>query len=418
MVKRFLPLIIIILGIVGFMLMKASRPEPEAVSATERAWLVEVMPVEPARHVPVLPLYGELVAPEQVRVTAPVAGQIARRPVREGQRVGRGDLLIALDSADVQPQLDRSQADVDDFEAQLEAEKVRLANDQKALASEQTILQNARQQYQRTQSLVDRNLSSREDLDAAADALARARLTVTVRERAIAEHPSRLKSLNARLARARAALASTRLDVERATVTSPFDGVVTSVQVAPGDRVNQNASLLSVYPVAGMELRATVPDRYRTELLSALDAGSRLEAESEDGRHRFELIRFAGTSAPSGTEAILSLQGAGTDSDNHGLRPGGLLPVVLQRPAAENAVALPYSALYGSDSVYLMTEENRMQRVRVKRLGEVPASGGERHVLVASPELKNGQSLIITHLPNAMSGLLVQLAGTGGGAEE
>lgn len=418
MAKRFLPLIIIALGIAGFILMKASRPEPEAVSATERAWLVEVMPVQPARHVPVLPLYGELVAPEQVRVTAPVAGQIAQRPVREGQRVGRGDLLIALDSADVQPQLDQAQAEVADFEAQVEAEKVRFANDQKALASEQTILENAQQQYQRTQSLVDRNLASRENLDAAADALARARLTVTVRERAIAEHPSRLKSLNARLARAQAALASARLNAERATVSSPFDGVVTSVQVAPGDRVNQNALLLSVYPVEGMELRATVPDRYRSELLSALDANSRLEAESEDGRHRFELVRFAGTSAPSGTEAILLLQATDTDDDNHGLRPGGLLPVRLQRPVAENAIAIPYSALYGSDSVYLMTEENRMQRVRVERLGEVPAPGGERHVLVASPDLSNGQSLITTHLPNAMSGLRVQLAGTDDGAGE
>jgi multidrug efflux pump subunit AcrA (membrane-fusion protein) len=418
MVKRFFPLIILAIGIVGFMLMKASRPEPEAVSAKERAWLVDVMPVQPSRHAPVLSLYGEVVAPEQVRMTAPVAGRIAQRPVSEGQRVTQGELLAALDSADVQPQLDRAQADVADLEAQIETEQVRFDNDRKALASEQAILQSAQRQYERTQSLVDRNLSSRGDLDSAADALARARLTVTVRERAIAEHPSRTKSLKARLARAQAALATAQLDAERATVTSPFDGVVTGVQVSPGDRVNQNATLLSVYPIQGLELRATVPDRYRPELLSAMDKGNRLEAESSDGAHRFALIRFAGTSDPSGTEAIFSMQVPDTGRNDHGLRPGGLLPVMLQRPAVENSVAIPYSALYGSDSVYLMTDENRMQRVRIDRLGEVPAADGERHVLVASPELKDGLSLITTHLPNAMTGLRVQLAGAGDGAAQ
>lgn len=418
MVRRFLPLLILAIGIGGFFLLKLSRPEPVAVSPEERAWLVETMAVAPARHGPVLPLYGQLVAPEQVRMTSPLAGRIGERPVSEGQRVRRGDLLVALDNADVQPQLDRARADVTDLEAQIESETIRVANDRQALASEQAILDSARRQYERTQSLVGRNLSSQEDLDAAADALARARLTVATRQRAIAEHPSRLKSLNARLQRAQAALASAELDADRATVTAPFDGVVTGVEVASGDRVNQNATLLSIYPSDGLELRATVPDRYRAELLAALEAGAELEAVSEDGRHRFALSRFAGTSDPSGTEAILPLRRhSGGDSD-HGLRPGGLLPVSLQRPSVMDSVAIPYSALYGSDSIYLMTDDRRMRRIRVERLGEVAASNGERHVLITSLELRQGQSLITTHLPNAMSGLKVQLAADNSGAAE
>ncbi|TGN39279.1 efflux RND transporter periplasmic adaptor subunit [Marinobacter confluentis] len=416
MVRRFIPLIILAIGIGGFLVLKASRPEPESVSVEERAWLVETMPIELSEQVPVLPLYGELVAPEQLRITASLAGRVAALPVREGQQVAPGDLLVAMDKADVQPMLDQALADVSDLQAQVSAETIRAANDRKALASEQAILESAERQYQRTRSLVDRNLASREDLDAVTDALARARLTVTVRERAIAEHLPRLNSLNARLARADAALASTRLNVARATVTSPFEGVVTDLQVAPGDRVNQNAPLLSVYPLQGLELRASVPDRYLAELMSALREGQRLEARTVDGQHVFNLQRFAGTSDPSGTEVILVLQSPG--SADHGLRPGGLLPVMLQRPPADNAAVIPHSALYGSDSVYLMTEANRMRRVRVERLGEIAAANGERQLLIASPELANGQSLITTHLPNAMSGLRVQLAGSDDGAPE
>lgn len=417
MVRRFLPLLILAIGIVGFVLLKASRPEPESVGATEREWRVQIMPIQPQEHVPVLPLYGQLLAPDQMRVSAPVGGRIGERPVQEGQQVAEGELLVAMDAADVQPRLDRVKADVADLEAQVESENIRVTSDRNALASERAIAENAQRQFSRTQSLVGRNLSSQEDLDAAADNLARARLTVTVRERAIAEHPSRLKSLRARLDRARSALVSARLDADRATVQAPFAGIVTDIQVAPGDQVSPNTPLLSVYPSQGLELRATVPNRFHSELQSALEAGTALEATSEDGRHRFVLTGFAGTSDPSGTEAILSSRQPAVGG-NQSLRPGGLLPVRLQRPPVQNSVAMPYSALYGSDTVYLMTDENRMRRVRVERLGEVPAVDGERHLLVASPELQAGQSLITTHLPNAMSGLKVQPASTGDGSDD
>lgn len=413
MSKRIIPLIILAVGIAGFILLKVTRPEPEAANASERSWLVEVMAIEPGSHAPVLHLYGQLVAPEQTTVSSPLAGRIANRPVREGQRVAEGELLVALDDADVRPLVEQAEADVNDLEAQLASEQVRYENDRDALRGEKEILDSAGRQQERTQSLVSRDLSSQEALDAASDALARARLTVTARERAVAEHPSRVKSLEARLARARSALVSARRDAERASVSAPFDGMVTDIQVAEGDRVSQNARLLSVYPDQGLELRARVPDVFRQELLDALASGEQLQAVTEDGRHRFDLSRFAGSSDPSGTEAILTLQG-----ESRGLRPGGLLPVTLQRPARKDAIAIPYSALYGSDSVYRMTDESRMQRVTVQRLGEARGENGERQVLVSAEGLQAGDKLITTHLPNAMSGLKVERAGDAPGAGE
>ncbi|NMT63005.1 efflux RND transporter periplasmic adaptor subunit [Marinobacter orientalis] len=406
MLKRIIPLLILAVGVAGFILLKVTRPEPDTVSAKERSWLIEVMTVRPDTHTPVLSLYGELVAPEQTTIAAPLAGRIGSRPVQEGQRVKAGELLVALDSADVTPLVDQAEADVNDLRAQIASEQVRHANDREALAGEKAILENARRQFERTQSLVGRNLSSQETLDAAADVLARARLTVTARQRAVDEHPSRLQSLEARLARAQAALTSARRDAERATVAAPFDGIVTAIQVAEGDRVSQNAPLLSVYPDQGLELRARVADVFRQELLDAVNAGEDLQAATGDGRHRFTLSRFAGTSDPAGTEAILTLNG-----DTGGLRPGGLLPVTLERPPRQDSIAIPYSALYGSDSVYRMTDDYRMQRVTVKRLGEARASNGERQVLVSAEGLDAGDTLIITHLPNAMTGLKVELAG-------
>ncbi|MGX1202349.1 efflux RND transporter periplasmic adaptor subunit [Marinobacter sp. MBR-105] len=409
MSRKLLPLLMIALGIAGFLLLKATRPEPAEVSATERSWLVQVQKVNSTRATPVLPLYGEVVAPDLQTITATLAGRIDRLPVREGQQVSEGDLLVALDSADIEPVLAQARAQVADLEAQVRSEQVRYRNDQRSLESEKAILDNARRQFERIQSLVERNLASRENLEAATDALARAELTVRTRERAIAEHPARLQSLEARLSQARASLSTAELDGERAVSTAPFDGMVTNLQVAAGDQVSRNQALLSIYPIQGLEVRARVPKMYLGELVDALAKGATLTATTEDSGQRFELVRFAGLSDPAGTEAVLELNG-----ESGALRPGALQPLLLQRPARDNLITIPFSALYGADSVYIMTDDNRMQRVTVQRVGEALSENGERRLLIASEHLKPGMRLITTHLPNAITGLKVKLADSKG----
>ncbi len=408
MFKRLLPLIILAVGVLVFIALKATRPEPAEVMATERSWRVQVQAIEPASGVPVLPLYGEVLAPDQQTITATLAGRVAERPVSEGMSVKQGDLLLALDEADTGPALAQARAQVDDLDAQISSEQVRYRNDQEALKSEQAIVANARRQFERIESLVGRNLASRENLEAATDALARAELTVSTRQRAIQEHPARLQSLEAKLAQARANLAATERDVDRARVVAPFDGVVTGIEVAVGDQVSRNEPLLTVYPTRGLEVRARVPQVFQNELITALGQGQTLTAISDNG-HKFVLARFAGLSDPAGTEAVLELQG-----EPGGLRPGALLPLTLERPARQQAVDVPFSALYGADSVYLMTEDGRMQRVEVERIGEARSENGERRLLIAGEQLTPGARLITTHLPNAVTGLKVELADADG----
>ncbi|TVT36279.1 efflux RND transporter periplasmic adaptor subunit [Marinobacter vinifirmus] len=408
MFKRLLPLIILAVGVLVFIALKATRPEPAEVTATERSWRVEVQAITPGSQVPVLPLYGEVLAPDQQTITATLAGRVAERPVSEGMSVKQGDLLLALDEADIGPALAQARAQVDDLDAQISSEQVRYRNDQEALKSEQAIVANARRQFERIESLVGRNLASRENLEAATDALARAELTVSTRQRAIQEHPARLQSLEAKLAQARANLAATERDVDRARVVAPFDGVVTGIEVAVGDQVSRNEPLLTVYPTRGLEVRARVPQVFQNELITALGQGQTLTAISDNG-HEFVLARFAGLSDPAGTEAVLELQG-----EPGGLRPGALLPLTLERPARQQAVDVPFSALYGADSVYLMTEDGRMQRIEVERIGEARSENGERRLLIAGEQLTPGARLITTHLPNAVTGLKVELAGTDG----
>lgn len=405
MIRRLIPLFIIIAGIAIFQLLKLTRPEPEPAGQTERSWPVQVMEVEFGAWQPALPVYGEVVAPDLMTVTAPVSGRIAERPVSEGSRVARGDLLVALDPADVQPALQQAEAEVADLRAQIRSEQIRVETDRKALAREQAIRENAHRQLERTRSLQGSNLASQRDLDTARDAMEQAELAVTLREQNLAEHPARLDSLEARLQRAEAALAAARRDAERASATAVFDGVVARVEVAVGDRVTANSPLLSLYQPRALEVRARIPARFAQALETALEDDQPVQATSEDQRFRLTLTGFAGESDPRGPLGLFRLR-----EDQAGLRPGDMVPLVVLRPAVDSVVAVPYSALYGSDSLYVMTEEGRMHQVPVEQVGEVLREGGYYDALVRSERLQQGDLIITTHLPNAIEGLKVAVA--------
>jgi multidrug efflux pump subunit AcrA (membrane-fusion protein) len=406
MLKRLIPLVILIFGIAGFMALRLTRPEPAPVEAQERSWPVESISVALDEYTPLLPLFGEVVAPEMVNLVASIQARVAARPVNDGQRVPQGELLVALDEDDLLSPLRQAEAEVSDLEAQLENERIRNENNRQVLAQERDILASANRQLERNRSLVERNLTSQADLDVARDTVARAQLNVLTRESAIAEFPSRLASLEARWSGAQVMQANAQRDLERGRVYAPFEGRVTRVQVAPGDVVAANASLLSLYPINGLEMRASIPHRYRAELEVHLETGTPLVATAEGSDQRFVLERLAGESDTSGIEAIFSVQGA------NDLRPGAMVTVQLERPTVANALVVPYAALHGADLLYRIDENNRLERQRVERLGEVQQKNGERWLLVRAEELAAGDRVMSTHLPNAAQGLRVEVTNT------
>lgn len=409
MLKRLLPLLILMLGIASFMALRYTRPEPAPVDAQERRWPVEALSVTPGEHTPRLALFGEVVAPNMVTFVAPLQAQVAKRTVSDGQQVAQGELLLTLDEDELLSPLRRAEAELTDLQAQLENERIRHANDRQVLAQERDLLTNATRQLERSRSLEGRNLASQTEVDTARDAVARAQLTVLARESAIAEHPSRLASLEARLASAHVQVADAQRHVERGHVRAPFAGTVTRVQVAVGDEVAARAPLLSLYPLGGLELRARLPQRYHAELDAYLQRGQSLEARSAEGQHHFVLTRLAAESDPTGTDAIFTLQGPA-----NGLRPGAMLAIQLNRPSISNTFAVPYAALHDADLLYRINEDHRLERQRVERLGEVTQPQGERWLLVRADTVSEGDLIMSTHLPNAAQGLHVEITQTAG----
>ncbi len=401
--KRLTPLMIVVVGIIIFILLRVTRDQPEPLGTQERAWRVATEAIAPDAFQPRLTLYGQLESPRRFTVVAPLAGRIAALPASDGSHIKAGELVVALDEADITPRIEQARAELADARAQLDSEKLAHQADQQALRMEQRLEANARKTLERMQQLVAREMVPAVEVDNAQDALDRAALTVANRQRSLSTYASRLAAQQARVERASAALDSIQRDAERSRFVAPFDGVVGAVQVAVGDQVNANAPLLDFYPLEGLELRALVPQIHSQDFINALSQGQTLDGHSLDSTPEIKLTlaRIAGKADARGIEAIFTVTNPRPE-----LRLGTLLALSVARPAHDNSVALPYSALYGNNTLYTV-EDSRLKAIAVERVGETLDEQGNRRVLVRSSALESGMPIVTTHLPNAMTGLKV-----------
>jgi hypothetical protein len=88
---------------------------------------------------------------------------------------------------------------------------------------------------------------------------------------------------------------------------------------------------------------------------------------------------------------------------------GRVIDLEIAIPAQQNVVALPVQSIYENNRIYEVVDE-RLKAIEVERIGELRTPTGDYRVLVRSPHLSDGVTIITTQLPKAISGLLVEAA--------
>ncbi len=405
--KVLLPVLLLALGVGGFAALKASRPAQRVVAPKEPVWRVRVVVVELAARSPVTSLNGRVESPEQTRAAAPGVGRVLRVHVREGEAVVSGQPLLELDARDFQPKVEQARGEVDELEAAIASEELRHKADLDQLAQERKLLDFAAADVARFEQLRRENFYSQSAVEQSRQNLARQQITLRGRELAIADHQARLAQLRARLSKARANLDQAQLALARSRVTASFAGYVAKVEVAVGDQVNSGQSLITLYPAAGLEVRAKLPATRQDEFLAAMRRGERLKATAVVAGEtlEFRLARSAAAADARGLDAFFVARRASAQ-----LRVGELVSLQVARAPVADAVAVPYAALFGGRQVYRV-EGGRIKALDVAVLGDAGGESGQTgaRLLVKSPSLKQGEVLLATHLPNAVSGLKVEV---------
>jgi multidrug efflux pump subunit AcrA (membrane-fusion protein) len=403
--KILLPILVLAVGIGAFRVLKSTKPEQAPPAVQERIWRVAVERAVPERLAPELTLYGRVETPDLLRATASAAAWVTEVAVRDGDRVVAGDVLVRLDERDFLPRIAQVKAQIAELEAELASERNRYETDRLALEQEKRLLALARDAVARQERLKTQQVGAEQALDEAEQAAVQQALTVSNREQSLKDHPTRMRALEARLASNRARLEELELEYERATVRAPYDGVITGVEVTEGDQVAKGAVLARMFALDSLQVRARVPAPYQAELVTALQEHEELLADAElgDTGLSLALTRIAGEAGPSGVDGLFEITG-----DPAALRLGQMLTVRLERPARDDVVAVPFRAVYGGGRIYKL-EDGRMVGIDVETLGERhDGDDSVERLLVRSPQLRRGDLIVTTHMPNAIDGLRVE----------
>ena len=171
---------------------------------------------------------GTLSPEEQATVRAEVSGAVLQTYVEQGQPVKKGAPLVRLDDASMR-------------ETELSARA--------ALTTAENSASIAKKQVERSEALIK------------AGAIAERDLEVTRNQYTAAQ---------AQVANAQAQLANARKQLQKATVESPFSGIVSARQVSAGDVVQPGGALYTIVNPSTMRLEAAVP----ADQLSAVRMGA------------------------------------------------------------------------------------------------------------------------------------------------
>jgi len=406
--KWFLPLIILLVAGLVISALVATKPAPPKKETKEKEWLVSIEHIELGTASPQINLLGHVESPFDSTLSAAIVADVLSVPVRDGQTVKKGDVLIVLDAREINLTVSQRQADVRELQAQIISETNRFESDKRSLEEEQRLLDIAVQGVGRQAKLKASNLVAQERFDNAESQRAQQALSLNARKLNIADHPSRLNQLKARLTRAKTSLNDALIDADRAQVKAPFDGVITAVSIAPGERVQMGQALVSLYDRNNMEVRSQIPDRHVSLIQSSLKKGVEIKAyaNSYGQTTALQLKRLSGQAnlKSGGIDAIFT-----PEKLDHDLLLNNSLQVQVDLPSLNNTFTLPLSAIYGTNRVYRV-EEGRLQSINVDILGkQFSVKQSQDRVIIRSKVLKERDTITTTQLPSAISGLKVKV---------
>ncbi|HEX9615635.1 MAG TPA: efflux RND transporter periplasmic adaptor subunit [Bacteroidota bacterium] len=190
-------------------------------SGRENIISVQTEKIERRTITQVVTATGKIQPETQVKINAEVSGEITELPVREGDRVKKGQLLVRIKPDAYQAQFERAQA---------------------SLAISEANLVKAESEYKRTTELFEKKLVSESEME-----ISRAGY----------------QSAKATNAQASASVKEARETLAKTTVYSPMDGVVSQLLLEVGERVSgstftQGTEIMTVADLSRMEARVDV----------------------------------------------------------------------------------------------------------------------------------------------------------------
>lgn len=335
--KLFIILTVVLLVIVAAVALASSRKKEKPVLVTtDKAFVTNVTEVVTAT--------GKIQPEVEVKIAPEVSGEIVEIPIKEGQIVQRGQLLLRIKP--------------DTYRAQVESQMAALNGARSSSVRNSAELEKAETDYRRIQKLYDSGLTSASDLNAAKTAYDGAKAALDSARFQIQQAEGALRQINEALS--------------KTVIYAPAGGTVSSLTSRTGERVvgtSQFAGteVMRIADLDHMEARVNVNENDVVDV--KVGDNARITVDAYPGRDIRGVVREIASTAltrNAGTqEEVTNFEVKISIPDRSvKLRPGMSATADIETATVKNVVAVPIqSVTVRSTDSELSPEELEKQRV-------------------------------------------------------
>lgn len=229
------------------------------------------------------PVQGRVVAAVSPTLYAPVAGTVTLR-AQAGRTVAAGALLAQIESPELENELARQRATLEELEVEVGRQRIASARQELAsrrnAESSELALAAAERERLRAEDGWSQGTIPQVDLLRARDVLEGARITATHAQRdaelEVEAIRLELRARELQLARQRLLVADLERRVDELAVRSPVDGMVGNVAVVDRAVVASGSPLLTVVDLRKLEVELEVPESFADDVGIGMPAEVRI----------------------------------------------------------------------------------------------------------------------------------------------
>ena len=391
------------------------RPKAERQVPVDKGRLVEVFAARTEDVPMIIECYGTVAPRETLKLVAQVHGPIVEisPAFKEGNFINKQTRLIQIDPRTYALEVERRRVQIKQSEAELkrlDQEVVNLNMRVKIARSDVVLAEN---EYQRLKKLIAKKVIAQSQVDKAEQAYLASRERLQALENQVALIGPQREQLSAARDMAVVMYQQAQLDLERSTISAPFDGWILDKSVEVGQHVNVGQQLGSIYHSGELDIEVNLSvkdfkwlpaDMGETTPIAAdivfQDSGqehvwsghvARAKAEMDEKTRTLPLVIEVDDAAV-----------AGQINNGFRLRPGMFVTVKIKGRKVADAFVLPRHVVYPGDIVYTVADN----QIKIK---EIDVLRSYKDSVIVAGGLSEGDRIVKTPLPGAVDGMRVRV---------
>jgi len=381
-----------------------SKPAAQGRAADSSPASVKVEPVREDLVRRNVDIVGTLAAADEVVVSSEADGTVSKILADLGDHVQAGQALIELDNEKRQYNLDQQRAALARTLAKYgatEVGKLPPVEQTPGVQSAAAELQQAKQNFQRTEALQKRQLVAQQLLDDA-------KATLQTKQAGYDSSLQDAKNLRADIDAADASLKLAERQLRDTFIRAPFDGFVQKRLVSLGELVKAQAPVMSVVRIDPLKVMAEIPEHMAPWIKTG--EAVTLNVDAYPGRAFTGSLTRISPAVNTDTRAF-SFEARVPNAESL-LKPGTFARVHIETAREDKVVTVPYAAMqyrYGVNRVFVLDGD----KLAVRELKTGDRLGDRIEVLAG---VKAGERIATSDIEKLVDGMKVNTAADKGNA--